>query len=156
MLLSRVAGARKTGPNRWVFRCNVHDDHNPSVCVRKTDDGMILVYCQAGCPTEAILAAAGLRFSDLYPPKPKDHRRRPERRPFHAEDVLRCLVTEAQIAAIVAARVTYGCDVDFDEIDRLMLAVQRIANAATAAGIDDDERRVRERLQRHREIRRAA
>ena len=38
---------------------------NPSLSIAESD-GRILLRCHAGCPTEAVLSALGLRFSDLF------------------------------------------------------------------------------------------
>ncbi|MGK5728198.1 phage/plasmid primase, P4 family [Streptomyces sp. URMC 124] len=46
--------------------CPVHDDHRPSLFFRLKEDGRILVRCWAGCERDAILAALGMRASDLF------------------------------------------------------------------------------------------
>ena len=155
-LLSRLDRVRKTGSGRWLARCPAHDDSNPSLSIREIDDGTLLINDFGGCATSDVLAAVGLDLHALFPKRAHDHRSQPERRPFHAEDVLRALKTETQIAAIVCARIAYGYEVDWDEYDRLMVAIGRIANAATIAGVDHEERQVRERLQRIRQMAEAA
>ncbi len=50
--------------------CPAHDDSNPSLSISEGKDGRILIHCFAGCPTENILEAVGLRMADLYPDKP--------------------------------------------------------------------------------------
>jgi hypothetical protein len=156
-LLLRLEGVRRTGPHRWLARCPAHDDKHPSLAIRELADGRVLLHCFADCAANDVLDAVGLEFSALFPDGPIDHSLRRERRPFPAEDVLRALGFEALLAAITAARVAYGIDgVTLDEVDRLILAAQRMANAATAAGVDADEHRVRERLQRHRQAAEAA
>ena len=55
------------------------------------------------------------------------------------------------MARSVASRVAYGYNVDWSEIERLLLAAQRLANASIAAGIDEHDRASRDRLARHRE-----
>ena len=50
----------------WDFRCLVHDDHKPSAHLSEGDDGRALLYCQAGCATEAIVERLGLRLADLF------------------------------------------------------------------------------------------
>src|SRR5450755_1608644 len=48
-------------------RCPAHRDHNPSLSVGTSDkDGSVLVRCHAGCSTQSVLKALGLRFRDLY------------------------------------------------------------------------------------------
>lgn len=61
-LLSRV---RSVGDSRWIARCPAHDDGFPSLSLRQADDRALL-HCWAACPTEAIVAALGLTFADLF------------------------------------------------------------------------------------------
>lgn len=58
-------GAKRNGSG-WVARCPAHDDRNPSLSISEGDDGRTLLCCHAGCPTDAVLAAANLRASDLF------------------------------------------------------------------------------------------
>jgi hypothetical protein len=98
--------------------------------VRELDDGRVLVHDFGGCAVVNVLAAVGLELGDLFPDRAIDHRVRRERDPFTSRDVLIALSDESQLTAIVGARLACGCDVDQSEVDRLMLAVGRIANAA--------------------------
>jgi hypothetical protein len=50
--------------------CPAHDDHHPSLSVRSTENGMILMHCFAGCQTAQIVRALGLTLRDLMPPTP--------------------------------------------------------------------------------------
>jgi hypothetical protein len=58
--------ARRTGPGRWMARCPAHEDRAPSLCIAKGRDGRVLLHCFAGCRTEDLLAAVGLRMRDLF------------------------------------------------------------------------------------------
>jgi putative DNA primase/helicase len=40
--------------------CPAHDDHNPSLSIKETSEGKVLLHCFAGCSFEAILGALGL------------------------------------------------------------------------------------------------
>jgi hypothetical protein len=46
-------------------RCPGHDDHSPSLSITATE-GQVLVYCHAGCRTDDVLAALGMRTADLF------------------------------------------------------------------------------------------
>jgi hypothetical protein len=130
-LIGRLHGVRQTGPGRWLARCPAHDDGRPSLSVCELDDGRTLAHCFAQCSVADIVAAVGLELSDLFPEKQVGgYRGRREREPFPARDVLLALADETEIAAIVCARVAHGYPVDWPEIDRLLTAVGRIANAA--------------------------
>lgn len=65
-LLPLLEGVRRSGDG-WSARCPAHDDKHPSLSVRETADDTVLVRCHAGCETQAILDAVGLKFSDLFP-----------------------------------------------------------------------------------------
>ena len=58
--------ATKSG-NGWSATCPAHDDHQASLSISAADDGKILVRCHAGCPTQAVVEAVGLRMRDLFP-----------------------------------------------------------------------------------------
>jgi hypothetical protein len=156
-LLEKLDAVRSTGPDRWIARCPAHADRSPSLSVRELADGRVLVHDHAGCDVRSVLTAVNLDFDDLFPAKAVDHHRPMERRAFHAEDVLRALKDETEVAAIICARITCGFEVDRSEYDRLMVAVVRIANAAVAAGVDEHDHRLRHRIdKRRRELAKAA
>src|SRR5262245_9211196 len=58
--------ARRSGQG-WRAKCPAHDDHVPSLSINEGADGRGLLKCFAGCPTESVLAAAGLMMRDLFP-----------------------------------------------------------------------------------------
>lgn len=131
-LLSRLEGVRQSGPNRWLARCPAHHDKNPSLSVRELDDGRTLLHCFAGCDTAAVLAAVGLEFSDLYPPRPATTTFvKPERQPFNDLDVLKALAYEVEIVMLAAFRLVDAGDLVLGESDftRLQLAHSRIQSA---------------------------
>ncbi|TFH47119.1 MAG: hypothetical protein E4H01_08830, partial [Lysobacterales bacterium] len=47
-IIAKTLGGRKAGCG-WIARCPAHDDIKPSLSIRETEDGKILVYCHAGC-----------------------------------------------------------------------------------------------------------
>ena len=50
-----------------IAKCPAHPDKTPSLNATQTADGTILLKCQAGCPTEAVVSALGLKMRDLFP-----------------------------------------------------------------------------------------
>jgi hypothetical protein len=66
-LLEKLPDAKPSGKG-WSARCPAHEDRQPSLSISEGDDGRALVKCHAGCETEAICAALGLRLADLMPP----------------------------------------------------------------------------------------
>jgi hypothetical protein len=151
-LLAKLDGVRATGPGRSLARCPVpaHDDRTPSLSVRELDDGRILLHCFGGCAVEDVLAAIGLDFDDLFPDKLNEHRYSPERRPFHATDVLRAVSFEALVAGIILGRLGAGHALTEDDRQRAFLACERLIAAADLALPPRDRRRA------HLEARRIA
>ena len=133
-LLSRLEGARRTGHGQWVARCPAHNDRRPSLALREVDDGLVLLYCHAGCETQRVLAAVGLEFDALYPERAINHCVGRQRRPFDAPTTLQSLPTELTIVVIYCADVRAGlkpCQADYE---RFLQAVERITHAAALAG----------------------
>jgi 5S rRNA maturation endonuclease (ribonuclease M5) len=58
---------RRVG-RRLQALCPAHDDREPSLSLDEGDDGRALLHCHAGCPSEAIVAALGMRMEQLFPP----------------------------------------------------------------------------------------
>jgi hypothetical protein len=75
--LSRLDGVRRVGDGRWIARCPAHDDHDPSLSIKETDSGVVLAHCHAGCAFGDVIAAVGLRVSDLMPDLPKNFHSKP-------------------------------------------------------------------------------
>ena len=73
--VSRLERPRRSSTG-WTARCPAHEDRTPSLSVREGDDGRVLVHCHAGCVTEKVCAAVGLRVYDLFPGEPIDWNRR--------------------------------------------------------------------------------
>lgn len=92
------------------------------------------MHCFAQCPVHEVLAAAGLGMEDLFPPKEIQHGR-PERRPFPAADILRCLAFEALVVAAAGAAMLAGGPIVGADRERLMLAVARIRGGLDAGGL---------------------
>lgn len=44
--------------------CPAHDDKNPSLSVTERE-GRLLLFCHAGCPTDAVLEALGMTYADI-------------------------------------------------------------------------------------------
>lgn len=101
-VLDRVENPKQSAPGRWMCKCPAHEDRGPSLSIREMDDGRVLIYCFAGCGTGDVLAAMGLRMSDLFD-KPIAHHLPPVRGSFSARELLELNSHEAQTVAILAA-----------------------------------------------------
>ena len=96
LLLERLDKVRQTGRGSWVACCPSHADTSPSLSIRETDDGLLLVHCFAGCDVSEVLAAAGLSMDALFPAR-TTHHGKPLRRAFPAADALRAVSCEALV-----------------------------------------------------------
>lgn len=128
VLLSRLEQVKQTGQDRWVACCPAHADRHPSLNVRETPDGTVLIKCFTGCGAADVVAAVGLELSDLFPPRPDspEPTRRHERESFHAFDVLVALAHEALIVDCAVGTLQRRGWLTDDECDRLAQASDRI------------------------------
>ena len=126
-LLSHLEAVRETGKGQYLARCPAHDDRSPSLSIRDTDDGRVLIHCFAGCETEDILTAVGMVFSDIMPERigtEHTYKRNPNWIP--AKDALATLDHESLVVAIIGADFLEHKEIDNEIWDRLGAAVQRI------------------------------
>lgn len=128
-LLSRLQRVKRTGPGKWIASCPTREDKSPSLAIREMDDGRVLLHDFGGDSVEAILGAVGLSFADLYPTQPGTFAK-PVRRPFNASDVLALVAFESTVAVVVVSDVVSGKDVTDQDFERLLVAAQRLGNAA--------------------------
>jgi len=124
--LSYLDQARSNGQNKWQARCPGHDDKSPSLAIKEADNGNILLHCFAGCTTDEIVGALGLKMNDLFaddkpytkaPGKPRRKleqalmhelfvlhiaiNSRLERKPIHEYDKDRELLSVKRITALI-------------------------------------------------------
>ncbi len=134
-LLPQLSGVKQTGAGRWVSKCPAHEDRRPSLSVRETSDGTLLIKCWAGCSAADVIAGVGLSLADLFPNKPEN---RPPLRPrerWDRGDVWQLLAHEASIAAIGAADAAAGRPVSDEDAERVGLAADRLADTVQALGV---------------------
>ena len=65
-VLARLKKLKRRSENSWTACCPAHDDRNPSLSVSVGDDGRVLLNCFSGCSSDAVRAALGLEWRDLY------------------------------------------------------------------------------------------
>jgi putative DNA primase/helicase len=61
--IAKALGGFRAGAG-WMARCPAHDDRKPSLSLRNSDSGMVLVRCHAGCEQEQVIPA--LRSRGLW------------------------------------------------------------------------------------------
>ena len=123
----------------WTARCPAHNDKGPSLAVRETEDGRVLVHCFAGCETVSVLGSVGLDMTDLFPPDIKRREYGPSKpgvKPaFYASDLLRIIAFEALVVQIVAFDIASGKKPSEEDRKRLMLAYERIDEATRYSNV---------------------
>lgn len=136
LLLERI-GCYRLGAQQgcYIARCPAHDDHSPSLSIRETEDGTVLLHCFAGCAVNDIVDALGLKITDLFPATTNPNGHRGERAPFPAAAVLSALAHEATVVLCAAGALKNRQALPEEDIERLSLAYQRIAAALEYAGI---------------------
>jgi hypothetical protein len=105
---------RRTGQGKGMAKCPAHKDRTRSLSVREFESGAVGLHCFAGCSVEQVLAAAGLAFEDLYPPRavPPGGGMAAEARPYSAAQLLRAFTAEMQLVWVLLADIAAGRDLD--------------------------------------------
>lgn len=114
-LLARLEKVKPTGHNEWVCRCPGHEDRDPSLAVKATDDGRILIHCFAGCETLWVLQAVGLSFADIMPERVSVEGLKPL--PWNPRTVLEALAHNAQVLSLLAHDVAESGELTMEQRD---------------------------------------
>lgn len=130
-LLPHLEAVRRTGQGRYVARCPAHGDKHPSLAIRETDDGVLLLHCFAGCSVNEVVGAIGIDLSDLFP-KRESPGRRPEPRPFNTSDLLVLAAWESLLASVIASDIARG---HLADKDRLLISAGRLQHIAEVAHV---------------------
>jgi len=107
VLLSQLTKVKPNGRGQYTACCPAHNDKHPSLAIRQTDDGKILLKCFGGCSAYEIVGAVGFSLTDLFPPRESNHST-PIKNPFPASSVLRCIQSEALIVVTAACNMANG------------------------------------------------
>ena len=92
LVLAKLEGVKSVGSRKWSAKCPSHDDRQASLSVTSGRDGRTLLRCHAGCDTESICAAIGMKLANLFAPKAGDNGK--------ATVVERYLYHDAEVAPI--------------------------------------------------------
>lgn len=63
--ISRMLRGRRVKPGKYIAKCPAHPDRTPSLSISDGRDA-VLLKCWPGCTVEDIVAAMGLKMSDLW------------------------------------------------------------------------------------------
>ena len=109
-LLQHLSKVKQTGPGKWVACCPAHDDSSPSLSIKETDDGVILLKCWAGCSAYEIVSAVGMELHDLFPPTDMAGQNivHGNRRAFNARDAIQTVARDGLRVASCASMLANG------------------------------------------------
>lgn len=117
-VLTRLDKVKATGPNKWKACCPAHDDKSPSLSIKETADGTVLLKCWAGCTAAEITGAIGLELRDLFP---GEHQ--PRRGPSKA-----AIEHERRIVSIGLSLLARDSTLSPSDLERLETARRRLAH----------------------------
>ncbi len=139
-ILAMLTKVKGRGGN-YVACCPAHADRSPSMTIRETQDGKVLLHCFAGCSVQEICAALGIDMADLFPPKVDDRHHpdytvpaKPLATRFIASDLLKVIAFEAQVVLVAANDLHFNRPLSVQDRERLKTAVERIGEALNAGG----------------------
>ena len=128
--LERLEGVRERGEGQWYARCPAHDDHSPSLSIKETSDGVVLINCFALCSPAEIVVAVGMELADLFPEKLQSRQGKVSR--WNPRYLLLVIRHEALVISCAVERVD---TLRSDEIERVGLAGSRILTALEVANV---------------------
>ena len=127
-VLPQLSSVRKRQQGQWSARCPSHDDKGPSLSVRETPDGAVLIHCFAGCTPAEVAAAMGLELADMFPPRDKSSCA-PKKiaNLLTAGQALELLASEVMFVAVALGNYFHGIALTEVDVERLTTAAGRIA-----------------------------
>lgn len=137
-ILNKLNKVKRTSNNSWLACCPAHDDRTPSLSIRDTGEGKLMLRCFAGCETIDVLGAIGLDWEDVMPPKKpleKIEMVKSQKHTLYATDALKVLKIESQIIVMAAFDIQKGRTIKEAEMARITLAMERIKTVTEAANV---------------------
>ncbi|MBC7480710.1 MAG: DNA primase [Rhizobacter sp.] len=127
VLLDRLDKVRARGPGQWSACCPAHDDKGPSLSVKETADGRVLLHCFAGCEVDEVTAAVGLDLADLFPPRETSGAPLQRRHLLPAGQALELIHDEGQLIAVAGVNIAHKVTLTDADLDRVLQAAGRIS-----------------------------
>lgn len=130
-ILSRLEGVQKSG-NGWRARCPACGGTSRKLSIAERDN-RVLIHCFACADAAAVLAAVGLTWPELQPPRNWPPNPREAQRAIRAvgiESAVEVLATEGIVIRMAARQIQGWGHLSADDDDRLALACDRIERAA--------------------------
>jgi hypothetical protein len=131
-LLGGLQRVKQTGPGRWLACCPAHEDRSPSLSIRETDDGRVLLHDFGGCDVADVLGALGFAMQDLFDQPASHHLERTHSR-IPASEVLQALDHEITVALLILEEIIKARKANEGQVSRLAKATARIGAARDMA-----------------------
>jgi len=128
LILSLLSKVKRRQSSQYSAICPAHEDRSPSLSVRETPEGAVLLHCFGGCSVHEITAALGLNVSDLFPPNERSGRE-PKKlnRLLTPSQALELLDKEANLVAIACAGLANGQLLIGEDLQRVLKSSGRIS-----------------------------
>lgn len=135
VFLGKLDGVRRFGKD-YRARCPHHDSRRKdALVITDKGDGRILLKCFGGCSANDVVAAVGMKLTDLMPPKPE--RYSPEQRDDLKRQItmaewgaaLAVIDDESDVIAILAGKLSRGHALTESDAARLAKAKTLINEA---------------------------
>ena len=128
-LLPSLEKLRRTGDGKWLACCPAHNDKHPSLAIKQTDDGKILIHCFAGCDVETIVSSLDLTLADLMPDNPS-YKKGSKPPKFNKYELFDRLAFEAIILSIAIRQLINKTPLNNEDQKRVLKAEQTINDIA--------------------------
>ncbi len=130
-LITRLEKLRRTGEGKWLACCPAHQDKSPSLAIKQTEDGKILIHCFAGCEVDAIVSSVGLTLADLMPDTDNPEYKKGSKPPkFNKYELFDRLAYESIILCLAIRQLINNKPLSSDDKQRVLKAEETINNIA--------------------------
>jgi hypothetical protein len=128
-IISRLEKVRPGRSGQWSACCPAHKDKSPSLSIRETDEGSVLIYCFSGCSVNSIVESIGLSLSDLFPPREKSGKE-PKKTPklYTPAQALQLFSDYSFLIVLLGIDIIKGNQISEYDLDCCMEAVCKIVN----------------------------
>jgi hypothetical protein len=134
MVLPRLAQVKQSGKNRWMACCPAHEDSSPSLSIRATEDGRVLLHDFGGCSVEEVLDALNLTMSDLFEGPLGHHFEPVYGGRFTANELLSSLAHETFVARLILeeSKESQLSKIAMDRLDRALALIGKAESLINA------------------------
>jgi CHC2 zinc finger len=123
--ITRFDKVKSTGSGKYIALCPAHPDKSPSLGIKQTDEGKILIHCFSGCDVSNIIAAVGLDLGDLMPEN-RSYQKGSKSPKFNKYELFDRLAFESVILSLAIRQLLNGETLAEHDLSRILLAENTI------------------------------